>query len=70
MSAFLKQLVYVLRENPVTLMAFVLFSAFCFVALFGPLIAPLRSPRERYSQRIAGSIRCAGSPPHQLSALS
>ena len=40
MSAFLKQLVYVLRENPVTLMAFVLFSAFCLVALFGPLIAP------------------------------
>ena len=40
MSAFLKQLVYVLRENPVTLMAFGLFSAFCFVALFGPLIAP------------------------------
>jgi len=39
-SAFLKQLVYVLRENPVTLMAFGLFSAFCFVALFGPLIAP------------------------------
>ena len=40
MSAFLKQLMYVLRENPVTLMAFVLFSAFCLVALFGPLIAP------------------------------
>lgn len=40
MNAFLKQLVYVLRENPVTLMAFGLFSAFCLMALLGPLIAP------------------------------
>ena len=40
MKPFIKQLVYVLRENPVTLFAFSLFSAFCLMALFGPALAP------------------------------
>lgn len=40
MKGFLKQLVYVLKQNRLTAAAFGLFAAFCLMALFGPLIAP------------------------------
>lgn len=40
MKAFFKQLAYVLRENPLTLVAFSLFGLFCLMAVFGPWIAP------------------------------
>ena len=39
-AATLKHVRYVATENPVTLGAFILFSGFVFLALFGPWIAP------------------------------
>ena len=39
-AATLKHIRYVATENPVTLAAFLLFSGFVFLALFGPWIAP------------------------------
>ena len=40
MNATLKHVRYVATENPVTLIAFILFSAFVLLAIFGPWIAP------------------------------
>lgn len=40
MNATLRHVVYVATENPVTLAAFTLFTAFVALALFGPWIAP------------------------------
>jgi len=39
-AATLKHIRYVATENPVTLVAFLLFTGFVFLALFGPWIAP------------------------------
>ena len=39
-AATLKHVKYVATENPVTLMAFILFTGFVLLALFGPWIAP------------------------------
>ena len=39
-AATLKHVKYVATENPVTLMAFILFIGFALLALFGPWIAP------------------------------
>ena len=39
-AALLKHVRYVATENPVTLMAFILFTGFVLLALFGPWIAP------------------------------
>ena len=36
----LDHLIYVLKENPVTLIAFAMFAVLIFVAVFGPVIAP------------------------------
>ena len=40
MSTTVRHIRYVLSENPVTLVAFALFTAFVLLALFGPLVAP------------------------------
>ena len=40
MNATLRHARYVLAENPVTLAAFTLFTAFVSAALFGPWLAP------------------------------
>ncbi len=59
MNETLKHVKYVATENPVTLMAFILFTGFVFLAIFGPWIAPydplasssefaLKSPSARH----------------------